>query len=124
MTTQYSRTLTLAVPANLIPQANNLACLMGESAADSNTFRSASYANGTTTYAVAHTVCKPVVTDALAAMTLPPDPDHTPPEYDRTQAEAALAAIQSGDILVAVDVDPHEQFGVWGLTPIQTGETV
>ncbi|OJT01240.1 hypothetical protein [Marinobacter nauticus] len=118
MTTQYSKTLTLAVPEPLIDKANHLACLMGESAADIETFRQPSYTNGTTDYAVAHTACKPVVTDALESMTLPPNPDHVPPEYDRAQAEAALAAIVSGEILVAVDVDPHEQFKAWGLTAI------
>ena len=122
MTTQYSQTLTLAVPEPLIDKANHLACLMGESAADINTFRQASYTNGTTAYAVAHTVCKQVVTDALSTLTLPPDPDHVPPEYDRTQAEAAVAAIQSGEILVAVNVDPHEQFKEWNLEPIPVEE--
>lgn len=116
MTTEYTRTLTIAVPSTLIDQANHLACLMGESAADIETFKQATYTNGTTVYSVAHTVCKQVVTDALAAMTLPPDPGHAPPEYDRTQAEAALSAIQSGEILVAVNVDPHEQFEDWGLS--------
>jgi len=124
MTTQYSQTLTIAVPEALIDQANHLACLMGESAADIETFRQTTYTDGTVNYVVAHTVCKPVVTDALSTLTPPPDPDHVPPEYDRTQAEAAVAAIQSGEILVAANVDPHEQFAAWGLTPIQTGETV
>lgn len=122
--TEYTATLTLAVPTNLIPQANNLACLMGESSADINTFRQATYANGIVDYAVAHTVCKPVVTDALAAMTLPLDPDHVPPEYDRAQAEVAVAAIAVGDILVAVDVDPHKQFKSWGLEPIPAEENI
>jgi len=122
MTTQYSQTITLAVPEHLIDQANHLACLMGESAADINTFRQATYTNGTTAYAVAHTVCKPVVTDALSTLTLPPDPDHVPPEYDRTQAEAAVAAIQSGEILVAANTDPHEQFKEWNLEPISVEE--
>ena len=124
MTTQYSQTLTIAVPEALIDQANHLACLMGESAADIETFRQTTYTDGTVNYVVAHTVCKPVVTDALSTLTPPPDPDHVPPEYDRTQAEAAVAAIQSGDILVAVNVDPHAQLKKWGLSQIQTGETV
>jgi hypothetical protein len=122
MITQYSRTLTLAVPEHLIDQANHLACLMGESSADIETFRQATYTNGTTNYAVANTVCKPVVTDALSTLTLPPDPAHVPPEYDRTQAEAAVAEIQSGEILVAVNVDPHEQFQAWGLEVIPAEE--
>jgi len=122
MTTQYSQTLTLAVPEHLIGQANHLACLMGESSADIDTFRQATYTNGTTAYAVAHTICKPVVTDALSTLTLPPDPDHVPPEYGRTQAEAAVAAIQSGEILVAANVDPHEQFQAWGLEVIPAEE--
>src|SRR5690554_1882500 len=118
MTTQYSQTLTLAVPEHLIDKANHLACLMGESSADIETFRQATYTNGTTTYAVAHAVCKPVVTDALSTLTLPPDPDHVPFEYDRAQAEAAVAAIQSGEILVTTNADPHEQFAAWGLEAI------
>jgi hypothetical protein len=122
MTTQYSQTLTLAVPEHLIDKANHLACLMGESAADIETFRQATYTSGTTAYAVAHTVCKPVVTDALSTLTLPPDPDHVPPEYDRTQAEAAVVAIQSGEILVAANTDPHEQFQAWGLEVIPAEE--
>jgi len=124
MTTQYSQTLTLAVPESLINEANHLACLMGESSADIKAFKQATYTNGTTAYAVAHTVCKPVVTDALSTLTLPPDPDHVPPEYDRTQAEAAVAAIQSGEILVAVGVDPHEQFAAWGLEAIPSADTL
>lgn len=124
MTTQYSRTLTLAVPESLIEAANHLACLMGESAADIETFRQITYTSGTTEYAVAHTACKPVVTDALSTLTLPPDPDHVPPEYDRSKAEAAVAAIESGDILVAVDVDPHAQFKEWGLSIIETEDDV
>jgi hypothetical protein len=115
----YKHRVTIAAPASLLTEANHLACLMGESSADIETFRQATYTNGTTDYAVAHTVCKPVVTDALSTMTLPPDPDHVPPEYDRTQAEAAVAAIQSGEILVAVDVNPHEQFKAWGLEAVQ-----
>jgi len=124
MTTQYTKSLTIAVPSHLIGATNHLACLVGESAADINTFRKPTYTDGTTTYAVAHTVCKPVVTDALSTLTLPPDPDHVPPEYDRTQAEAAVAAIQSGEILVAVDVDPHAQFKKWGLSSIKTEDGV
>jgi len=124
MTTQYTKSLTIAVPSTLIDKANHLACLMGESAADIKTFKQATYTNGTTAYAVAHTVCKQVVTDALSTLTLPPDPDHAPPEYDRTQAEAALAAIASGEILVAVNVDPREQFAAWGLEAIPSADTL
>lgn len=118
MTTEYTHTLTIAAPSTLIDQANHLACLMGESAADIETFRQAAYTDGTTNYAVAHTVCKVVVVDALAAMTLPPDPNHVPDVYDREKAESALSYIQSGNILVAVDVAPHQQFIDWGLSEI------
>ena len=43
-------------------------------------------------------------------------------EYARTQTEAAVAAIQSGEILVAVNVYPHEQFKEWNLEPIPVEE--
>lgn len=118
----YKHRVTIAAPESLLTEANHLACLMGESAADINTFRQTTYTNGTVNYAVAHTVCKPVVTDALSTLTLPPDPEHVPPEYDRTQAEAAVAAIQSGEILVAANTDPHEQFAAWGLEVIPEPE--
>jgi hypothetical protein len=114
--TQYTESLMIVVPAAHIEEANHLACLMGESSADIGTFRQATYTNGTTAYAVAHTVCKPVVADALSTLTLPPDPTHVPPEYDRSKAEQARDMIASGVILVAANVDPHEQIAAWGLT--------
>lgn len=118
MTTRYTQSLTVAVPRQRIEVANHLACLIGERAADIRTFSAPSYMTAQAKYAVAHTVCTVAATDALAAMSLPPDPDHVPQEYDRAKAEQAFYAIEDGEILVAVNVDPHDQVAIWGLTRI------
>lgn len=43
MKTKYTQRATIAVPENLIHSANQLACVMGESSADINTFTIANY---------------------------------------------------------------------------------
>lgn len=123
MKTEYIHTCTLAVPESLIDSANHLACLLGESAGDINTFRNVTYTDGETAYAVAHTVVKSSFLDPTQTGTLPEDPAHAPAEYDRSLAESAFATVNtSGGILMAVDNDPHQQFEDWGLTPIETEE--
>lgn len=118
MTTQYSHTLTLAVPVNLIEPANHLAALVGESPADIHTFRQATYTDGTTDYAVAHTVCTPKLLERLTTGQLPVQ--DIPEGVDLELAKQALDAINAeGGALMAIDVNPHEQFKAWGLTPIQ-----
>lgn len=118
MKSQYSHTLTLAVPEPLIEPANHLAALVGESPADINTFRQATYTNGTTDYAVAHTVCTPTLLDRLTTGQMPAQ--DIPEGVDLELAKQALDAINAeGGARMAIDVNPHEQFKAWGLTPIQ-----
>ena len=53
MTTEYKQRATIAVPDPLIPDANQLALALGESAADDQTFGAASYQDaGGNLYAV------------------------------------------------------------------------
>lgn len=117
MSTEYIHSVTIAIPAGMMGAANHLACLLGESAADINTFKTTTYTDGTVEYAVAHTVVKDVFVAPTLTGQLPVDPDHVPAEYDRSQAEAAfLSLAQPGGILMALNVDPHQQFVDWGLT--------
>jgi hypothetical protein len=121
MRTEYSHAATIAVPSALIPDANHLALLLGESAADIGTFKNASYTDGSTEYAVAHTVVKPTFLAPTQTGELPPDPDHVPPEYDRSKAESAFATLGTDSgILLAIDVNPHEQFAEWGMSRIES----
>ena len=121
MTTAYTHTATIAVPAPLIPDANHLALLLGESSADIETFKQATYTDGTTEYAVAHTVAKPVFLQPTQTGELPPTPPHAEGLLDRDAAQRAFESMaQLGGIMMAVDVDPHEQFAAWGFARIPT----
>ena len=127
MTTQYKHSALIAVPESLISQANQLACLLGESAADINTFGQASWTDGTSKYAVANAAVKDVFLRPTQDGQLPPNPAHVLSEegtaafFDRSQAEAAFATLnQAGGILMAVDVKPMDQLEAWGLTRIST----
>ncbi len=119
MTTEYTHTITLAAPSALIPDANHLALLLGESAADINTFRQATYTDGKVDYAVTHTVIKPVFLEPTQTGELPVTPSHAEGLVDREAAQRAFDSLnQSGGIQMAVDVDPHQQFADWGLERI------
>ncbi len=128
MTSQYTHRLTLAVPELLIPQANQLALAMGESAADVNTFTQASHedADGNK-YAVCSTVSKPIVLGALSAGLPDPLPSHAE-GADITLAQAALDSIvqysegvtaEPSRIVLGIDMTPLEMFSSIGLTEIE-----
>ncbi|MGM0614769.1 MAG: hypothetical protein ACQES7_04320 [Pseudomonadota bacterium] len=119
--TQYTHTVTLAVPESLIDDANHLALLLGESSADINSFTHARYTDGVTAWAVAHTSVKSVFLAPTQTGELPPTPPHAEGLLDREAAQRGFDSLNSeGGILMAVDVDPHEQFKAWGLEPIPT----
>lgn len=125
MTTQYNHSATIAVPAALIPDANHLALLLGESAADIETFSQTSYTDGTTEYAVAHAAVKAVFLVPTQTGELPPTPEHGEGIIDREAAQRAFDSMASpGGIRLAVDVDPHAQFAEWGLSRIEFEEPV
>lgn len=127
--TQYTQRLALAVPEQLIPQTNNLACIVGESAADVNTFKQAIWQDTAgNLYAVCSTVAKPVVS-SLFGKTINPDnvPAHAT-DADIAQAQQALDSIVVyGDgvtvdpayIVLAIDHEPLIALGAMGLTRIE-----
>lgn len=116
--TQYTSRVTLAVPVAMLAQANNLACIMGESAADIHTFQQASWQDASgNLYAVASTVVKPVFLGAATGV-LPESPEHAV-DADRTLAQQALDTLnQPGGMQMIVDVDPLEALASLGLTPV------
>lgn len=123
MQTEYQHSVTIAVPAPLIPDANHLALLLGESSADIETFKQASYTDGSTEYAAAHTVVKLVFLGPTQTGELPETPPHAEGLLDRDAAQRAFDSLnQPGGIQMAVDVDPHAQFAEWGLSRIETEE--
>ena len=92
MTTLYQQLATIATPSALIPDANQLALCLGESAADDHTFTTASYqdADGNL-YAVCSTVAKPIFAQ-MAGQPLQA-PDHAP-GMDLEAATRAQALLQ------------------------------
>jgi hypothetical protein len=64
----WTHTLTVIVPESLIPQGNQLALAVGTSDDDVNTFKTADWTDGTSNYAVAHTVAVEQIMEYLGAI--------------------------------------------------------
>ena len=128
---EYTHRMTLAVPEQLIPQANQLALIAGESPEDVNTFAQTSYQDAEgNKYAVCSTVIKPIVLSML----------NTPLSEGVLQAEGAnleLAqeamdklvmysdgvTVDSKHMFIAIDIEPLEFFGLLGLTMIESDQS-
>ena len=128
----YKHRMTLVVPQALIPQANQLALIVGESADDVNTFTTANWQDKDgNLYAVCSTVIKPVVLGMiginLSNITLP---DHAI-NADVIAAQQALDNVviyKQGDkvstdkIMCAIDFELLQVFSDMGLTIIESDE--
>lgn len=122
---EYTHTVTIAVPETLIPDANHLALLLGESAADIGTFNATSHTYGNTGYAIAHASVKPIFIEPTQTGVLPDTPTHAESIVDREAAQRAFNSLGTpGGIRIAFDVSPHEQFAEWGLTPTPVEEPI
>ena len=125
----YKHRMSLAVPQTLIPQANQLALIAGESDYDDKTFTAANWqdANGNL-YAVCSTVIKPVVLGlfgiSLTDITLPTHASNA----DITAAQQALDKVvmykqgdkaSTAEIMCAIDFEPLAAFADMGLTIIE-----
>ena len=123
----YTSRITIAVPMNLIDQANQLALLIGESPADVNTFTQVRYTKDGIDYALSSTACVPRVVGYLTEG-LPHDPDSgdilNPNDADLLQAGEAFVAIQQGLILVSTNVDPSAAITELGLEVIQDNDEI
>jgi hypothetical protein len=128
MSTLYTSVMTIAVPQSLIPQANQLALIAGESPDDVNTFTNANWqdADGNR-YAVCSTVIKPIV---LAMLGHPIEGGELQAEgADMSLAQQALdVAVMYSDgvkatpdsIVIAIDIDPLEAFAAMGLVMVES----
>ena len=126
MTTAYVQRATIATPAAHIPDANQLALLLGESSADDQTFSKASYQDAQgNLYAVCSTVAKPIFAQ-IAGQPLQA-PDHAP-DMDLAAATRAQALLQINGGIATPDViavilgdrleSAQDHIKALGLTPI------
>ena len=123
----YTARITIAVPVDLMPQANQLALLIGESPADVETFTTARYTKDGIDYAVSSTACVPRVVGYLTEG-LPHDPESgdilNPNDADLLAAGEAFVAIQQGLILVSTNVDPSAAIEELGITPLPSEDEI
>lgn len=125
---QYTHRITLVVPELLMPQANQLALIAGESLADVNTFTQANYQDSSgNLYAVCSAVIKPIVLSLVDAP-LADSPLQTK-GADVAIAQQALDKVvkyKQGDkvstakIMCAIDFEPLAAFEDMGLTIIES----
>lgn len=116
--TDYKHRVTLSAPESAIDSANHLACLMGESAADINTFSQANYQDSAGNK---YAVCSTVVTDTFMAAQsegLPETPAHAEGIVDRAKAQAAYDGLNNGGLMMVVHDDPQAALAQMGLTVI------
>ena len=126
MTTLYQQRATIAVPEPLIAEGNQLALALGESAADDQTFTTASYQDASgNLYAVCSTVARPIF--AQMAGQLLQAPDHAP-DMDLAAATRSQALLQINGGKATPDViavilggrleSAQDHIAALGLTPI------
>ena len=124
--TQYKQKATIATPLAQIPDANQLALALGESAADDQTFGAASYQDAQgNLYAVCSTVAKPVFAE-LAGQPLQA-PAHSL-DMDLAAATRAQSLLQINNGIAAPDViavilgdrleSAQDHIAALGLTPV------
>lgn len=118
--TEYTHRIVVCTPVDLIYDANQLACIVGESAADINTFTETTHTREGVEYACISTVVKDVFGGYLT--TGLPDPPHAA-EADRTAASLAFSRLnQEGQIVfdldIAKDTSSHEMINRLGFIPI------
>ena len=102
MTTQYRQKATIATPAAHIPEANQLALALGESAADDKTFNTAAWQDAEgNLYAVSSTVAKPIFAQ-IAGQPLQA-PEHAP-DMDLAAATRSQALLQINGGIASPDV--------------------
>ena len=102
MRTLYRHRVTIATPLAHIPDANQLALALGESAADDKTFNTAAWQDAEgNLYAVSSTVAKPIFAE-LAGQPLQA-PDHAP-DMDVAAATRAQALLQINGGIATPDV--------------------
>ncbi len=119
----WTHTLTVIVPEYLIAQANQLALTIGTSEDDVNTFQSADWTDGSSNYAVAHTVAVEQILDYFGAITPEAGSDLAAavaqtvfPTVLLSETGFGVLDMDMSKIQVFVDAEPFTVFGLLGLT--------
>ena len=120
----WTHTLTVIVPESLIPQGNQLALAVGTSEDDINTFKTANWTDGTSNYAVAHTVAVEQILDYFSAITPEAGSDLAaavaqtvfPTLSTDADGITTLTGSDMSKIQVFVDVEPFALFELLGIT--------
>lgn len=125
---QYTHRMTLAVPEQLMPQANQLALIAGESLDDINTFTQANWQDSDgNKYAVCSTVIKPIVFSLLNTPLT--DSVLQAEGADLTKAQQAMDKVimyeqgviaTTDHIYVGIDIAPFVFFEDLGLTIVES----
>ena len=113
---EWTHTLTVIVPESLMAQANQLALATGTSDDDVNTFRSADWTDGTSNYAVAHTVAVEQIMDYFAIIPAELQSGVVFPTLLLSESGFGVMDMDMGKIQVFVDVEPFTVFGLLNLT--------
>lgn len=120
---KYKHRMTLVVPKSLIPQANQLALIAGESPDDVNTFASADYQDAAgNRYAVCSAVIKPIVLSLFGASIADSPLQAEGADVDQAQQAMNAAVLYAegmiatpDNIVIAIDIDPFIVFGGLGI---------
>lgn len=123
----WTHTLTVIVPESLIPQGNHLALAIGTSEDDANTFKTADWTDGTSNYAVAHTVAVEQIMEYFRSITLEAGSDLAaavvqtvfPSLSTDADGIATLSGSDMSKIQVFVDVNPFAVFSMLGLSRLE-----
>lgn len=126
---EYIHRMSLAVPENMMAQANQLALIAGESPGDINTFTDTNWQDASgNKYAVCSTVIKPIVLSMFGQPVI--DSGLTADGADFNAAQQAMdsavmysknMAATPDKIVIAIDVKPMIFFRGLGLTIIESG---
>lgn len=113
----WTHTLTVIVPESLMAQANQLALAMGTSPDDVNTFRQADWTDGTSNYAVAHTVAVEQIMDYFALVPVELASGVVFPTISiSTECITTLTGSDMTKVQVFMDAEPFAVFGLLNLT--------
>ena len=113
----WTHTLTVIVPELMMAQANQLALAIGTSEDDVNTFRSADWTDGTSNFAVAHTVAVEQILDYFAQLPTELQAGVVFPTVATNDAgTTVLTGSDVSAIQVFVDAEPFTVFGLLGIT--------
>lgn len=113
----WTHTLTVIVPESLMVQANQLSLAIGTSEDDVNTFRSADWTDGTSNYAVAHTVAVEQIMEYFALVPVELASGVVFPTISiSTEGITALTGSDMAKIQVFVDCEPFTVFNLLNLT--------